>query len=209
MTYSMGYLRQFCRSFQQNAAATRIFFPDKKEMEVAKTGKGIEEESGPVFDVTKFQLDYLTTPSGLLDIGIDFSKVDITTRARRTDELYIIAYPHFNVNEMIAVDELYQKIAKDASCPIIVFNGELDRIRSGYYPALFFPKLGKLAKSFIPNFESAYYIHNFKGSRGGVLFRAYPDPWQVLRRHGDRLELVHTQDTMPGLKDVALNILPR
>ena len=30
MTYSMGYLRQFCRSFQQNAAATRIFFPGKK-----------------------------------------------------------------------------------------------------------------------------------------------------------------------------------
>ena len=30
MTYSMGYLRQFCRSFQQNAATTRIFFPDKK-----------------------------------------------------------------------------------------------------------------------------------------------------------------------------------
>lgn len=30
MTYSMGFLRQFCRSFQQNAAATRIFFPDKK-----------------------------------------------------------------------------------------------------------------------------------------------------------------------------------
>lgn len=30
MTYSLGYLRQFCRSFQQNAASTRIFFPDKK-----------------------------------------------------------------------------------------------------------------------------------------------------------------------------------
>ena len=30
MTYSMGFLRQFCRSFQQNAAATRIFFPDKQ-----------------------------------------------------------------------------------------------------------------------------------------------------------------------------------
>ena len=69
--------------------------------------------------------------------------------------------------EIIAVDELYQKIAKDAKSPIVVFNGELDRIRSGYYPALFFPKLGKLAKTFIPQFESAYYIHNFKGSRGG------------------------------------------
>ena len=27
---------------------------------------------------------------------------------------------------------------------------------------------------FVPLFNSAYYIHNFKGSRPGVLFRAYP-----------------------------------
>ena len=67
-------------------------------MEVAKTGKGIEEEGGAVFDVTKFQLDYLTTPSGFLDIGIDYNKTDITTRACQSDELFIIAYPHFNVN---------------------------------------------------------------------------------------------------------------
>lgn len=73
-------------------------------MEVAKTGKGIEEESGAVFDVTKFQLDYLTTPSGLLDIGIDLTKVDITTRTRPADELYIIAYPHFNVNGKSAAE---------------------------------------------------------------------------------------------------------
>lgn len=81
--------------------------------------------------------------------------------------------------EMIAVDELYQKIAKEAKSPIIVFNGELDRIRSGYYPALFFPKLGKLAKSFIPNFESAYYIHNFKGNRGGAV-SCYPNAVSLL-----------------------------
>lgn len=72
-------------------------------MEVAKTGKGIEEEGGAVFDVTKFQLDYLTTPSGFLDIGIDYNKTDITTRACQSDELFIIAYPHFNVNgELLA-----------------------------------------------------------------------------------------------------------
>ncbi len=39
MTYSMGYLRQFCRSFQQNAAATRIFFPDKKVSAAAETAQ--------------------------------------------------------------------------------------------------------------------------------------------------------------------------
>ena len=69
--------------------------------------------------------------------------------------------------EMIAVEELWQGAAKDSGRPIIVFNGELDRIRSGYYPAFFYPKLGKLAKTFIPNFTQAFYIHNFKGSKGG------------------------------------------
>ena len=69
---------------------------------------------------------------------------------------------------MIQVNELHQKVAKDSESPIIVFNGELDRIRSGYYPSLLYPRLGKLAKNFLPQFESAYYIHNFKGSVPGT-----------------------------------------
>ena len=71
--------------------------------------------------------------------------------------------------EMIQVGDLYEGVAKSSGSPIVVFNGELDRIRSGYYPALFFPKLGQLAKTFIPKFETAFYIHNFKGSRGGTV----------------------------------------
>lgn len=70
---------------------------------------------------------------------------------------------------MIQVGDLYEGVAKSSGSPIVVFNGELDRIRSGYYPALFFPKLGQLAKTFIPKFETAFYIHNFKGSRGGTV----------------------------------------
>jgi hypothetical protein len=30
MTYSLGFLRQFMRIFQQQADTTRIFFPDPK-----------------------------------------------------------------------------------------------------------------------------------------------------------------------------------
>ena len=71
---------------------------------------------------------------------------------------------------MIQEGDLYEHVTKASGSPIVVFNGELDRIRSGYYPALFFPKLGQLAKAFIPKFETAFYIHNFKGSRGGILF---------------------------------------
>ena len=119
-----------------------------------------------------------------------------------------------------------------------------------YYPRLVYRKLAKLADDFIPLFESALYIHNFKGANSGALFRVYPGPWQVgirvqrpcvlllfvmastavtaqgdrasraqlphawhfisqvLKRTRDGLQTVHTQDTMPSLKEVALNILP-
>ncbi|KAK9814690.1 hypothetical protein WJX72_009846 [[Myrmecia] bisecta] len=209
MTLSMGFLRQFCRIFQTKADSVRIFFPDEKELQVAKRGLSSKtaENIGGDFDVTRFNLDYLTKPTGLLDLGIDINKFNLATRAQATDDLFIIAYPHFNVNEMIAVEELYSGAAEASGVPIIVFNGELDRIRSGYYPSLFYPKIGRLAKQFIPKFEVCYYIHNFKGTRGGVLFRCYPGPWQVLRRQGDDLQLIHTQETAPSLKDVALNIL--
>eukprot|EP00884_Botryococcus_braunii_P020999 jgi/Botrbrau1/7583/Bobra.0159s0032.1 len=217
MTYSLGYLRQFCRIFQNEAAQTRIFFPDQKEMIVAREGRGMDPGAGssgidPVFDNTKFKLDYLTRPSVFLDMGLDLNKFNPTQRTSASDQLFVIAYPHFNVNEMIAVEELWQGAAKESGRPIIVFNGELDRIRSGYYPALFYPKIGRLAKSFIPSFTSAFYIHNFKGNRPGTLFRVYPGPWQVLLRDpfdSSRTKVVHTQDSMPSLKEVALDILPR
>ncbi len=34
--------------------------------------------------------------------------------------------------------------------------------------ALFYPKIGRLAKSFLPSFTTAFYIHNFKGNKPGV-----------------------------------------
>lgn len=74
--------------------------------------------------------------------------------------MIVVAYPYFNVNgeliicavmiliyvvsankifmnsfilaaEMLAVEELYTKATADSKVPILVFNGELDRIRSG------------------------------------------------------------------------------
>ncbi len=111
---------------------------------------------------------------------------------------------------MVAVGELWSTAAREKGIPIIVFNGELDRLRNNYYPGLFYPKLAKLSKELLPLFESAYYIHNFKGSKAGALFRCYPGPWQVLRRpRGGDMVVVHTQETRPSLKEVALEILPR
>ena len=118
-----------------------------------------------------------------------------------TPQVFVMAYPSFNVNEVIAIAELYEGSARDTGRPIIVFNGELDRIRSGYYPRLVYRKLAKLADDFIPLFESTFYVHNFKGARSGALFRVYPGPWQVgclgvvnalLLGCSGRLQKVHT-----------------
>lgn len=124
---------------------------------------------------------------------------------RASDQLYVFAYPSFNVNEILAIADLYEGSARESGKPMVVFNGalpckachqkrrrhlphvtfffqhssgititfhfcrctpttvpsmsagELDRIRSGYYPPLFYPKLGQLAKTFIPQFQQAYY----------------------------------------------------
>lgn len=73
MTYSLQYMRQFLRALQQQAGSTRIFFPDEKEMRLAQRGLGRVSGEGwdvePVFQQTKFQLDYLTQPTGFLDLG--------------------------------------------------------------------------------------------------------------------------------------------
>jgi len=214
MNASLGHLRSFCQPFQQQASATRIFFPDANELRVAREGKEMDPAAGsakldPIFDQSNFRLDYLTNPNFLSDAGINIGQPDVLERIEDSDDLYICAYPSFNVNEMLAVARLYEMSAAASGKPIIVFNGELDRIRSGYYIPIFYPKLSKLAKTFIPKFTQAYYLHNFKGSQGGALFRVYPGPWQVLRRYGDgSMQVVHTQDDMPTLKEVALTILP-
>ncbi|KAJ7515918.1 hypothetical protein O6H91_22G034700 [Diphasiastrum complanatum] len=124
MSNSMELVRYFCQSLfgGEKASSTRIFFPDVSEVELAKKS---------IFEGCVFKLDYLSSPSGLEDIGFG-KKVRMSDRAKSTDKTFIIAYPYFNVNEMLAVEELFRDVAKINGCPIIVFNGELDRIRSGY-----------------------------------------------------------------------------
>uniref|UniRef100_A0A0D9VBR4 DUF1995 domain-containing protein n=1 Tax=Leersia perrieri TaxID=77586 RepID=A0A0D9VBR4_9ORYZ len=69
------------------------------------------------------------------------------------------------------------------------------------YPPFFYPKLAELSKTFLPKLETVYYIHNFKGLKGGTLFRCYPNPWKVLRNIGGSFFCLHEQEEMPSLKE--------
>ncbi|XP_028754659.1 protein LOW PSII ACCUMULATION 3, chloroplastic [Neltuma alba] len=200
MTESMQLIREFCDRFisPEKASRTRIFFPEASEVKFARQS---------VFAGASFKLDYLTKPSFFQDFGI-FEKVKMADRVKPGDEVFLVAYPYFNVNEMLVVEELYKEAVLNTARKLIIFNGEIDRIRSGYYPPFFYPKLAALNKTLLPVMETVYYIHNFKGRNGGTLFRCYPGPWKVLRRKGNKVICVHQQDNMPSLKEVALEILP-
>ncbi|XP_022923333.1 protein LOW PSII ACCUMULATION 3, chloroplastic [Cucurbita moschata] len=200
MTESMQLIRQFCDCFIDplKATRTRVFFPEANEVKFARN---------TAFEGASFKLDYLTKPSFFEDFGF-VEKVKMADRVKPEDELFLVAYPYFNVNEMLVVEELYKEAVANTARKLIIFNGELDRIRSGYYPPFFYPKLAALTKTLFPKMETVYYIHNFKGQKGGVLFRCYPGPWKVLRKVRNKFVCVHQQQDMPSLKEVALNILP-
>ncbi|XAR70713.1 hypothetical protein NMG60_11027672 [Bertholletia excelsa] len=200
MTGSMELIREFCDIFvtPEKVTRTRIFFPEASEVKVARQS---------AFGGASFKLDYLTKPSLFEDFGF-VSKVKMADRVKPEDELFLVAYPYFNVNEMLVVEELFNEAVANTDRKLIIFNGELDRIRSGYYPSFFYPKLSALSKTLFPKMETVYYIHNFKGFKGGTLFRCYPGPWKVLRRGLKGYVCVHQQEVMPSLKEVALDILP-
>jgi len=200
MTLSAMYTKEIVAVLQRKPRNLRIFFPDEQE---AKRQKRLFN------NVQNVMIDFLTRPSALGDLGLDPFKVEMKDRIRDEDEIFIVAYPSFNPNEMIAVRELADQDDKDR--PIVVINGELDRIRSGYYPAFFYPRLNSAMKGFLEDFDQALYIHNFKGSRGGALHRTYPGSYQVYVRDplGLKVREVYSQQAMPSLKEVSLEILPK
>ncbi|CAN6461367.1 unnamed protein product [Victoria cruziana] len=200
MTESMQLIHEYCKCFVplEKVTKTRIFLPEANEVGFARK---------TIFQGSSFKLDYLTKPSLFEDFGFS-SKIKVTDRVKPEDQIFLVAYPYFNVNEMLVVEELYEEAVRNTDRKLIIFNGELDRIRTGYYPPFFYPKLAKLCKRFLPKLETVYYIHNFKGQRGGTLFRCYPGPWKVLREVNGKYVTLHQQESMPTLKEVALDILP-
>jgi hypothetical protein len=65
------------------------------------------------------------------DMGIDWGKADAASMAaklRGNERLLVAAYPHFNVQELAAVAELAEAAP---GVPLLLFNAELDRVRSG------------------------------------------------------------------------------
>jgi hypothetical protein len=216
-------VRGVCRTaFKDIEKNTRVLFPDKVEARLALTGSsptpdGIrapeQSETKAQFADWKGRIDYVDDPNFLSVSGLDKllnKKVSIAKRMKADDKAFVVAYPSANISELANTRDLYEDAVKGTGRPLVVVNGELERTRSNYYPP--FWNMGEMGplREFAKSFEGVYVIYNFKGSNPAVLFRCYPEPWQVFRRRrDDRLELVCTLDAFESVKSIALDVLPR
>lgn len=69
------------------------FFPEASEVTFARKS---------AFGGSSLKLDYLTKPSFFQDFGFE-SKVKMADRVKPEDELFVVAYPYFNVNGTFSV----------------------------------------------------------------------------------------------------------
>lgn len=223
MSASSGYLSavlsELMRRGNDKPTRTRVLFPDKTELLFQKrrrdSANSQGEASGGLADGNVFNLDaeqfrtgFLTDPSPWLEIGWDKNKKPIKelVGAADDDDLYVAAYPHFNINETLALRELDEEVCEPTNKLLLIFNGELDRFRGNYYPSLFYPKAASLSEEWLPRVETLYYIHNFRGAKFGSLFRCFPGDWEVLRRKEGEpgtATLIASFETRPSLADVA------
>ncbi|KAK3234493.1 hypothetical protein CYMTET_55249 [Cymbomonas tetramitiformis] len=210
-------LRSFCELFEwlDQAERVRVFFPDSGEASIALNGIGMNPVSGQWEQEATFHnwpgpVDYLLRDDlitqtsnrmyGYQDLPEDMrGKKNVADSAAIEDLLYVIGYPYDSDDELLAVNRLWDAHARRT----VIFNGNIDGVRTGFYP---WGAKKKMQKEFVPKITTAYYIHNFRSTIApGMLFRAYPGPWRVLRAiPGGGYECVQETEDMPLLRDIAL-----
>ncbi|CAN0202294.1 unnamed protein product [Ectocarpus sp. 12 AP-2014] len=125
-----------------------LVFPDDAEAELAQNTYG-----GTTFRV----------------VGINSAIKDLKDEEC---QMQIVVNPGFDVNEWIVLDSLVRP-----DVPMVMLNGNLDKLRGGYYPRIFFPGLYNAKERFLKKFETVYYL---KALPGGWIFRRAPEDWQVV-----------------------------
>jgi Domain of unknown function (DUF1995) len=121
-------------------------------------------------------IDKLQGGDGIL---ADSSTLDVLDDEIAAPRLHLVCQPGNGgpVEDWINVEKLHRADPSQVTC---VVNGSLNKVRDGYYPALFFPALAATAP-FYRSFEPVFYLKpvSDKGVYGW-LYRVYPEPWQVI-----------------------------
>lgn len=88
-------------------------------------------------------------------------------------DIALVVNPGFNVSEWFALEALQAPV-------VIALNADLDRVRSGYYPRIFYPRLYDTRTRFLSGFQEVFYLKNL--ADGGTLLREFPGEWTLFYR---------------------------
>jgi hypothetical protein len=243
MNESLRLLRQFlgASTFRDRAPRVRVMFGDPSELQVATRGSTLDPAAGraqtePMFPrggdaasgQPEFAVGYLTRPNALWSLtGVNWDQWSPVVQVKEEDEVVVVSAPTFNAKEELrAARAIWEEKcvvgngSGSGSRAMIVFNGELEKLREGYYPPMFFRELARINEEWLPKMQTVYSVRNFRGSRPAALVRCYPNAWTLYRRdpYGEALEgeeddasvavPVWSGERRPSLKEVALEILP-
>lgn len=235
--------------FRDRAPRVRIMFGDPSELAVATRGATLDPAAGraqtdatfprggvSVSGQPEFAVGYLTRPNALWSLtGVNFDRWSPCVQVRDEDEVVVISSPCFNAKEELkAARQIWEEkcgsgggsaqqqgtAASQTEKTMIVFNGELEKLREGYYPPMFFRELAAINQEWLPRMETVYSVRNFRGSRPGALVKSYPSKWTLYRRdpYGEAEDgeddaslavPVWSGERRPSLKEVALELLPK
>jgi hypothetical protein len=120
-------------------------------------------------------LNKLTGGDGIL---ADSSTLDDISSKDSDNRFHLVCQPGNGgpVEDWINVERLH----KASNHPTCIVNGALDKIRDGYYPAVFFPGLASTVP-FYRAFQAVFILKPIS-DKGvyGWLYKCYPEPWQVI-----------------------------
>ena len=125
------FVRKFCDSFKEYGKDLWVIFPDQGEASLARK----DPSWGESLPFT------LSSISGAMLAPADAQP-----------KLIIAVNPGFNIDEWIDLPKIQRE-----GCPMIVINGNLDRLRNGYYPQFIYPGLAKVTKGFYVKFAQVIY----------------------------------------------------
>ena len=153
-----------------------VLFPDSKELQLARKVWG---------DNTFFTM----------------TSIEGAIKAREKEPKLLVALsPGFNVEEWIELAKWNLEKA-----PLIVINGNLDRLRQGYYPSFFYPGLARVTNSFYTKAIQVFFLQpvSIVGDRfGGFTARCYPGQWETLIKSATNYEVIKSSSTQTSAKTV-------
>jgi len=172
------YCFEFLKAFKEYGRDLWIAFPDNNELQLARKVWGDN--------------NFFTMTS-----------IDGAIRRKESEappKLLIAITPGFNIDEWI-------ELAKwdTTKVPLIVINGNLDRLRQGYYPSIFYPGLTRVSKSFYSKFSQVFFLQSVSvsGDRfAGYSLRVYPGQWEVLLKSDNNYEVIKSSEQQEKAKVV-------